>query len=158
MGKAIATDISRLRKTKCKVASAASTQMSLESTLNNSINGAEVMKSVQTGVETMRKMNAGLNPAQMHRMGASFSAEMDKMQLANEVVDDAMYMQSGSDDEEEEESNQIMNEVLQGLALDAPIPGVVQPKPHLMKAQESNVADSLDNLNLEERLKRLMDN
>lgn len=178
--KALSLDVVRLRRTKSKVAGARSAQMSLESTMNNSINGAAIAESMKEGVTSMQKMSSGMNPMQVRRMGASFASEMDKMQLVDEVMDDAIAAQMGDcSEDEDEEAAELVNEVLHGIAIDRHIPLAVaptnmgMPASHLVQ-EDSPAAQAAgkgnpgsggdgggstnsDNLDLEERLRRLMD-
>jgi len=92
MAKATSVDLVRVRKTKQRVAGARSAQMSLQATLGNTINGAVVAESMQGGLEAMKRVSsgAGMNPARIRKMGASFASEMDKLELVDEVVEDMM--------------------------------------------------------------------
>ena len=123
MSKALSLDVVRLRRTKAKVAGARSAQMSLESTINNSLNGAHVAECMQEGMQSMHKMSAGMNPMQVKQMGARFATEMDKMEVMDEVLDDVMSAQAGDcSEDEDEEASQLMNEVLHGIAMASQMP------------------------------------
>ena len=177
--KAVALDVVRLRRTKNKVAGARSAQMSLESTMNNSINGAAIAESMHHSVVSMQKMSSGMNPSRLRQIGTSFATEMDKMQLVDEVMEDSMAAQAGEHSEDEDEqATELMNQVLHGLAIDANIPAAAKCSPFpstvhdgMAHAEDGGGAEQSHQppgsgsggsgqagLDLEERLRRLMDN
>lgn len=173
-GKALSLDVVRLRRTKAKVAAARSAQMSLESTMNNSINGAAVAESMKEGIISMQKMNSGMNPMQLRRMGTEFATELDKMQVVDEVMDDAISAQmEDCSEDEDEQAAELLDEVLHGIAMDTQIPAARKPtnmgasvspfvpqEHHMAKGSggdSSNGVINPEGLDLEERLRRLND-
>ena len=130
MAKATSLDLVRVRKTKQRVAGARSAQMSLQATLGNTINGAVVAESMQGGLEAMQRVSsgAGMNPARISKMGASFASEMDKLQLVDEVVEDMMTTSTscgGGDDDEDDEDSEAALLVFLGVVL---LLAVAEPK------------------------------
>lgn len=159
VSKALSLDVVRLRRTKAKVAGARSAQISLESTINNSLNGAAVAESMQNGVASMQKMGSGMNPAHIREIGANFSKEMDRMQLTEEVMEDAMEAQMGDySEDEDEQATALLNETLHGIAVDTHMPQAREiaraPPPAGGINLELDAPE--DHLDLEERLRRLM--
>ena len=148
MAKATSLDLVRVRKTKQRVAGARSAQMSLQATLGNTINGAVVAESMQGGLEAMQRVSsgAGMNPARISKMGASFASEMDKLQLVDEVVEDMMTTSTacggGDDDEDDEDSEAalILNEVLHAQAVAAPPMPLAPPPPTTTRHREEPAA------------------
>ena len=188
MAKATSLDLVRVRKTKQRVAGARSAQMSLQATLGNTINGAVVTESMQGGLEAMKRVSsgAGMDPARIRKMGASFATEMDKLELVDEVVEDMMTTSAGvgggedNDDDEDSEATLILNEVLHSQAVAAPALPLAPPltssqapeQPHhhdnnsvpqsipvSCQQHEEVAAAQTSHVDLEERLRRLtMDN
>ena len=170
--KALSLDVVRVRRTKAKVAGSRSAQMSLESAISNNINGAAIANSMQNGIASMQTMGRCINPVQLHQMGSTFSTEMDKMQMVDEIMEDVMSAQMGEEDEnEDDQSKELLDEVLHGIAIQTHIPPVAvasreggmgdlsPPRSEMVhKARIDDTSDGKDSdsTDLEERLRRLM--
>ena len=163
LAKGFARDVSQLRKSKARVNQAKSAQFSLETTLNTGVNSMVIADRMQKGLESIEDMSENMNLSQVQRLGAGYASEMDRLELMNDVVEDAVNASIGGDGEDDEDTDAalIMEEVMQGLAVDAHLPSA-GGAPHApgtgMSSGDKNPSGLRpETLDLEERLRRLAD-
>ena len=108
---------------------------------------ANMAQSLAGASEAMGKMNAAVNPAEMAKTMAQFSQENEKMQLKQEMMDDALD-DLFDDDDVEAESDLITQQVLDDIGVDIagqmarPAQGGMQPRQEAVE-EEDAVDDDL---------------
>jgi charged multivesicular body protein 2B len=135
--KLMAKQVVAARNQKDKLLQAKSTVGAVNMRAQQAATTATMIGSLSNATKVMAKTNAAMDPGQIQKTMMAFQQETAKMEMTQEMIDDALIDEFDASDEEEEDLivNQVLDEIgidLAGQMKDAPttaLPGSAQAVP-----------------------------